>query len=65
MVHEKLDLDWQCALAAQKENLILGCIKSSLASRVKGEILPLCSGETPPRVLHPAWWSQHRTDLLD
>jgi len=41
-------------LTAQKANHILGCIKSSMASRLREVILPLCSGETPPGVLHLA-----------
>ena len=40
---EKLDVSWQCTLAAQKVNRILGCIPSSVSSRAKEEILPLCS----------------------
>jgi len=44
----------QSALAAQKANHILGCIKSSVASRSRAVILPLCSAETPPGVLCPA-----------
>ena len=43
LADEKLNLIWQCALIAQKVNHTLGCIKSSVASRSREVILPLCS----------------------
>jgi len=54
LVDEKLNMSRQCVLTAQKAIHILGCIKRSVASRSRAVILPLCSGETPSGVLHPA-----------
>ncbi|RMC12819.1 hypothetical protein DUI87_10344 [Hirundo rustica rustica] len=39
----KLDLNGQCGLASQKDSQILGCIRSSEASRAREGILSLCS----------------------
>ena len=51
-VDEKLNMSLQGALAAQKANCLLSCIKRSMASRLREVILRSC--ETPPGVLHPA-----------
>jgi len=55
----------QCALAAQKTNCILGCIKTSVASRAREGILPLYSAlvrrhlESCIQLCSP----QHRKDM--
>ena len=46
-VDERFNMSWQRALAAQKANHILGCIKRSVSSRSREVILPLCFHETP------------------
>ncbi|GAB0195138.1 hypothetical protein GRJ2_001979100 [Grus japonensis] len=46
LVDEKLNMTWQHALAAQKANRVPGCIKSSVTSRSRKEILPFSSDPT-------------------
>jgi len=65
LVGEKLNMAWQCALAAQKANRILGCIKRSVASRAREGILPLCSPLMRPHLescVH-LWSPQHKNDM--
>ncbi|KAK4807195.1 hypothetical protein QYF61_024315 [Mycteria americana] len=69
LVDEKLDMSWQCALAAQKANHILVCIKRSVASRSREVILPLCSALVRPHVEYciQLWGHQHKKymDMLE
>jgi len=55
----------QCALTAKKANWIPGCIQSSMASRAREVILPLCSALMRPHLEHciRMWSPQHRRDV--
>jgi len=65
LVDEKLDMSHQCVLTAQKANRILGCIKSSVTSRSREGILPLCFTLMRPHLESciQLWSPQHKKDM--
>jgi len=69
LVDEKLNMSRQRALAAQRANRVLGCVKSSVASRAREEILPLDSTLVRPHLEScvQLWSPQQEkdTDLLE
>ncbi|PKU49551.1 hypothetical protein llap_104 [Limosa lapponica baueri] len=65
LVDEKLNINQQCALAGQKANRILGCIKRSVPSRSREVILSLCSTLVRPHLEYGVqlWGPQHKKDV--
>ena len=65
LIDEKFNLTGQCVIAVKEANRTLGCVKRSMASRLREVILPLYSALVRPHLetCVQLWSPQHRKDM--